>query len=283
MRHPLVWTLAGAAALGAVALGTRRLDADRRAERLDADLFRAPVAPRPFADADLAGLPEPAQRYLRHAIAPGTPLHPAVRLWMDGAMTPSPGGPPTALTAVETLAPRRGFVWSARARMRGLPVHVRDHYVDADGRVAVLALGMVPVPMPSGPDVARSARGRLIAEAVWCPTALVHPAVTWEAAGDDHARFTLAVDGEPVAVTLRVDAAGALREVTLGRWGNVDGGAYHAVPYGFRVEAEGTFGGVTIPTRVTGGWHYGTPAFDPAAAATFTLREAEPAGARPSP
>ena len=275
MRHPLLVSLSGAAALGLVALGARRLASDRRARGLDAELVAGSTPLATFSGAHLEGLPEPAQRYLRHAIAPGTPLAPAVRLWMEGSMRPSPTSPRTDLTAVETLAPRRGFVWTARARMNGLPVRVRDHYASGDGGVEVVALGLVPIPLASGPDVVRSSRGRLIAEAVWCPTALVHPSVQWEAAGADLARFTLAVDGEAVAVTLHLDASGRVLEVTLDRWGDADGGPARPIPYGFRAEAEATFGGVTIPTRLVGGWFYGTDRFDPAGAARFTVHRAE--------
>jgi hypothetical protein len=194
---------------------------------------------------------------------------------MTGTMRPAPDAPPTDLAAVETLAPRTGFVWTARARMNGLPVRVRDHYHRGEGGVGVTALGVVPVPLGGeDEDVARSSRGRLVGEAVWCPTALVHPGVAWEAAGDDRARFTVAVDGDPIAVTLRVDERGALREVTLDRWGDPDGGAARLHPYGFRVEAEGTFDGVTIPTRITGGWGYGADGYDPARAASFTVHRA---------
>ena len=272
MRRPVLTTLAVASALGLAALGARRLSADRAARSVEADLRRGEPPARTFSEGDLRGLPEPAQRYLRHAIAPGTPLAATCRLEMTGSMRPTPDGPRVSLTADETIAPRRGFVWSARTQMKGAPVLVRDHYLDGEGGVDVTALGVVPVPLGGPPDdVARSARGRLVGEAVWCPTALVHPDVQWEDAGADRAQFSLAVDGEPVTVVLRVDGDGALREVTLDRWGDADGGPWRAMPYGFAVEAEGVFGGVTIPTRITGGWLYGTDRFDPETAASFTV------------
>ena len=271
MRHRDLWALTGTAALALSALGARRFLADRHAARIEADLFALPGRPPLFTEADLDGLAEPARRYLLHALIPGTPRWTAARLWMEGTMTPTPGSSATTLTAVETLAPHSGFVWTAHARMNGLPVRVRDHYFEEGGGIEVVALGTVPIPLGHGPGVARSSRGRLVAEAVWCPTALVGPAVQWEAVDADCARFTLTVDGEPVVVTLHVAPDGALREVTLDRWGDADGEPWRLIPYGFRVEAERTFNGVTIPTRLTGGWHYGTARFDPATAAAFTI------------
>ncbi len=269
-----LWTLGGLVASG-LALYARRTSEDRAIERVEYALAAAPsFAPR-FAEDHVADLPEPARRYLRHAIAPGTPLAPFVRLRMDGTMRPTPDGAPLDLTADEVLAPRHGFVWTARARMAGLPVRVRDHYAEGRGGVRVHLLGLVPIPFPSEPeDIARSSRGRLIGEAVWCPAALVGAGVTWEALDADRARFTLTVDGEAVAVTLRIAASGALREVTLDRWGDVGVDQFQPIPYGFAVEEERTFGGVTIPTRIRGGWWYGTARYDEAAAASFTVTQA---------
>ena len=274
MRHPVLTTLAVASALGLAALAGRRVLTDRSARALEADLSRGAPPARAFSEDDLRGLPEPAQRYLRHAVAPGTPLAAACRLEMTGTMRPTPGAQPVDLTALETLAPRTGFVWTASARMNGLPVRVRDHYHRGEGGVAVTALGVVPVPLGGeAADVARSSRGRLVGEAVWCPTALVHPDVAWEAAGDDRARYTVVVDGEPVSVTLHVDREGALRDVTLDRWGDPDGAAARLHPYGFRVDAEGTFDGVTIPTQIAGGWGYGAPGDDPSGASSFSVTD----------
>ena len=274
MRHTILWSLAGAATLAVAGLGGHRLLSDRRSRAVEAELFAVTERLPTFSEADLEGLPEPARRWLRHAVTPGAPLAPACQLWMDGRMTPTPGGAPVDLSAVETLAPRSGFVWTAHARMNGLPVRVRDYYHRGEGGVGVVALGVVPIPLGGGPDVTRSSRGRLVAEGVWCPTALLHPSVTWEAVDEHRARYTITVDGEPIAVTIHVGLDGALREVSLLRWGDVDGPPARLVPYGFRVEEEQTFDGVTIPSRLTGGWHYGTDAFDPAGAATFTVHRA---------
>ena len=44
----------------------------------------APPASRVWRPSEVSNLPEPARRYLTHAIAPGTPLASAVRLRMHG-------------------------------------------------------------------------------------------------------------------------------------------------------------------------------------------------------
>lgn len=62
--------------------------------------------------------------------------------------------------------------------------------------------------------------------------------------------------------------------MTLDRWGDVGVPDYRLIPYGFAVEEEATFEVVTIPSRLRGGWWYGTDRFDEAAAATFAVTDA---------
>ncbi|MEX0822043.1 MAG: hypothetical protein WD021_07845 [Rhodothermales bacterium] len=47
-----------------------------------------------------------------------------------------------------------------------------------------------------------------------------------------------------------------------------------AHPYGFEVEEERTFGGYTIPSRIRGGWWYGTDRFRDEDAAEFNVLHA---------
>ena len=113
-------TLAGIG-IGTLGLTAYRVVRDRRTRRIKARLFgggfhEGTSCPRFSAD-PLAGLPAPARRYLRHAIAIGTPLADACRLTLRGSMCPAPGQPRLSLTATEVLAPRDGFVWTAQSRM----------------------------------------------------------------------------------------------------------------------------------------------------------------------
>lgn len=275
MRHSIPWTMARIAAAGVAVLSAKRLLADRRMYALRAAMQCSSASIPTFDPSRLDGVPEPARRYLRHAIAPGTPLFSSCRLWMDGTMTPRAGSKPLHLSAAETLAPRTSFVWTARGRLNGLPVRVHDFYADAQGGIDVVALGLLPLPFGHGPDVARSSRGRLVAEAVWCPTALVHPDVRWDCIDHNRIRYSLPVDGEAVEVTLEIAPDGALRSVAMERWGNLDGLPWRQLPYGFEVLAERSWDGITIPARLTGGWHFRSRAFDPATAATFVVRHIE--------
>ena len=74
-----------------------------------------------FDPAMISGLPEPAHRWLCHAIAPGTPLWSSVELTMHGRIKLGRWRP---FTARQVLSPPGGYTWAATARLAGLPVTV---------------------------------------------------------------------------------------------------------------------------------------------------------------
>jgi hypothetical protein len=71
--------------------------------------------PKAFDASMVAELPEPARRWLTHAIAPGTPLWQSVELTMRGEIRLGSWRP---FTARQVLAPPRGFIWAATALVR---------------------------------------------------------------------------------------------------------------------------------------------------------------------
>lgn len=212
-----------------------------------------------FSLGRLAGLPEPARRYLEHAIAPGRPLVSAVRLRMHGEIKLKGWCP---FRAEQVIDRARGMIWNANVRMGGLPVTGFDRLVQGAGEMRWKMLGLFPVLQAAGADVTRSAAGRLLAELVWLPSAFAHGDVRWESSGASRLTARLAVQGQEGAIDFGIDEGGGLRSLSLLRWGNPGGGAFQELPFGGVAEAERTFHGFTIPTRLTVGWHFGGERFE---------------------
>jgi hypothetical protein len=213
----------------------------------------------PFAPQEVAGLPETARRYLTHAIAPGTPRASAVRLRMHGDIKLGGWHP---FVAEEVIRWDRGFIWKARVSMKGLPVLGSDRWIDGEGSMRWKLLGLIPVMTGSGPDISRSALGRVQAEAVWMPSVLLGPGVRWHSPDATHTEATLTLRGQEARVTLGTDEAGRLKTVSLQRWGNPDKGDARQVPFGGLVEDEATFEGYTLPSKLRLGWYFGTERFE---------------------
>jgi hypothetical protein len=275
MLRILMATVGGSVAVTGLTLGLGHTISDRRMTMIERTLanrrrFEA------FRESMVASLPPVARRYLLHAIRPGTPLAGAVRLETAFRMRlQRQATQPTELIGRETLAMPYGFVWTARTRRGVFRLRVRDHYAEREGALMVTLLGVIPVVTAGGPDVTRSARHRLAIESIWLPSSLL-PAenVIWEPIDDSRARVVVTIDGEPIPLTLTVDNDGRLLEVTMLRHGDIGVPAWQAIPYGVRVEAETLFGGYAIPTRVRGGWWYGTERGTAHDASLFTVTNA---------
>jgi hypothetical protein len=207
---------------------------------------------------DLSHLPEAAQRYLGHAVAPGTALATAVRLTMRGEIKLKRWLP---FEAEQVIHAERGMIWSARVGSGPGQIRGTDRMVDGRGSMSWRILGVVPVVRDSGPDITRAGVGRLAAELIWLPTAFLTPGVFWSGFHPSRVQASLHVQGHAASINLSVGGQGELSSVSLTRWGNPDGEGFRALEFGGFSEGERTFGGVTIPNRLRAGWHFGTDRF----------------------
>ena len=146
--------------------------------------------------------------------------------------------------------------------MLHLSIRGSDRFLDGDGTMKWKLWGILPLMSASGSDISRSALGRLQGEAVWLPSALCRNQVAWVETGHNRVTARTAAYGQPADLDLILDDAGKLREVRMQRWGNPGGGGYRLVDFGVYADAERTFGGYTIPSRIRAGWFFGSGRFE---------------------
>jgi uncharacterized protein DUF6544 len=207
-----------------------------------------------FDPSTVADLPEPARRWLVHAITPGTPLWRSVTLTMRGKIRI---GAWRSFTATQVIAPSEGYVWAATARIFALPVTGFDRLTGGTGEMRWRLLNMIPVVTARGDDVTRSAAGRLATETVFVPR--MFRLATWTTAEEpDTAVGTWRIGPDAETARYRLGPQGEMAEVRLDRWGNPDGPAYGRYPFGASIEAERVVQGVAIPSEFRAGWWWGT-------------------------
>ncbi len=265
----------------AVLASTRRMD--RRAGRAEWRRLAAlqPAAPERFEPAMAADLPEPARRYFDFVIRPGTPLRTVAEIDMVGSFSLGSAQDPAyrPMRARQILAAPHGFVWAMRTR-GGLRVAGSDSGIWTRFRV----LGLIPVArVGDDPDHARSAFGRMAAEAVfWTPAALLPgPGVGWEPLGPDSARVTLRHGDASQAVDVTVDAAGRPVQVVFERWSNANADRrWRLQPFGGRLSDFREVEGFRLAHRVEAGNGFGTPEYFAFYAVEVTaIRFVRPGGA----
>ncbi|MEO8750098.1 MAG: DUF6544 family protein, partial [Allobranchiibius sp.] len=160
-------------------------------------------------------------------------------------------------TATQVAAPPAGYIWAARASVFGVPVVGYDRLSSGTAQMRWRLLGLIPVMTAQGPDITRSAAGRLASEFVMVPTTF--QAATWRL-GDrpDTAVATWQIGAEQVDVEVHIGPHGQLLDVLLQRWSNPGGEPFGYHRFGVTVEAERTFAGLTIASSVRAGWWWGT-------------------------
>lgn len=213
--------------------------------------------PGRFDPQSLQGLDEPVRRYLSHALMPGAVLAPRVRLWMSGSIKV---GVWLAFRAVWE-GDGRALRWKAAVGPGRGPLRVLDQFADAAGSMDIRLLGRFTLVHAADEDTTRSAAGRAAVEATWSPAGLLpEQGVSWRAEGDDLIVAAWDVAPERPELRLRIDRDGAMRSSCVMRW---HGREHGYVPCGCDAQAERRFGDIVIPSRLTAGWWYGTPRYEP--------------------
>jgi hypothetical protein len=206
-----------------------------------------------FSESELEGLPEPVARAFRAAIAPGTPLALSARITIRGRIRLKGW---TRFRGRELIAPHAGFVWAVRAGL----ISGYDRYAHGEGEMRWSLLGLIPVMRASGPDVNRSAAGRVGGEGVWIPTALLPRfGVGWSALDDNHLIARLRLDAHELEYHYLLDDQARIVATWFERWGDPDSsGRFGVHRFGVETTAFHTFHGLTIPAQGCAGWHYGS-------------------------
>lgn len=218
-----------------------------------------PVDPELFDHKMIADLPEPARRFFKFAIAPGTPLYTVAEIDMGGLFSLGSKDNPAyqEMEAYQILASPDGFVW--RLKLPGIiPISGSD-----SGKWTRFRLfGLLPVARIGGdPDHTLAAYGRFAAESVFWTPAAVLPGknIKWQEIGRDTARVTISSGSLSQEVDITVDDGGRPLLVTFQRWNNANKEkVFRHQPFGGKLSDFREVQGFTVPFKVDGANLFGT-------------------------
>ena len=240
---------------GLLVATSRRFGEDIAADRRRLlDRPRPPHAPVVIEEM-LAGLPEPAQRYLRYAGVVGRPLVDTVRVRQACRMRPAPNGASFPLVAEQWYSVEPpGFIWDATVPVAGIPVvRGRDGYIDGRGMMTIKAGSVISFVNAIGPEMDQASLLRHLSEMPWFPSAFLRDRVSWESIDDAHVRVSI-VDGDLRATgVLEIDPDGRLVEFQCERHAMV-GKGFELRPWSAPTRAYGEFEGLRLPVRGAAVW-----------------------------
>ena len=252
-------------AIAAVLLGIGRLRY-RRSRLGHRRIFNALAVPDLTGDhydlRQLALLPEPAGRYLRHALPADGQLARTVDLYLVGRIRSRPQDEWIGFEAHERFCPGRGFISEARLQGFGpLSVEGADYLLGDDAGSEYFLGGLFGLVKIHDQDLRRSAQGRLLMASVWLPSGLLPDSgVRWQPGDAAHVTAVVPAADSSVALNFTISDSGALAEVVMMRHADPALGSGRRSPFSFVAQSEGCWDGFTIPSRFTASWEHGTEA-----------------------
>jgi len=178
---------------------------------------------------------------------------------MSGSLRMGQDQPWLSMQAREIISVK-GFIWQATIGRGLLQFKGADSYAHGIGRVQFSLWGFLPLVNAHNPNITRSSIGRLVAEFIWLPSALLpQNGVSWQAIDENTIQAGLKVNGEIVTLTLTIDNNGKPIKLSFPRWSDLAKDTdWTYIPMGGEFPAERNFSGYTIPSQVILGYWFGT-------------------------
>lgn len=210
----------------------------------------------PITEAQIQGLPEPVQRYLRYAEVVGKEPVRTVHLKQRGFMRTQPGQRWMPLVAEQdfTINPP-AFVWRATVHLFPLvSISAVDEFFEGHGSMRIKLLSFIPMGNAQGPKMDQGELQRYLGEMVWFPTAWLSSDIEWQAIDENSAQATMRQQDITASVVLHINEQGQLFSVTAQRY-MAQGKSYQLVPWSVRAGEYQEADGMRIPTQVEVTWH----------------------------
>jgi hypothetical protein len=222
-----------------------------------------PVPGAVVREADLAGLPAPVARWMRHIGVVGEPvpatLQAAYRIRIRGGADEGwMAGRGEQFTRIDP--PLRLFYMTARKA--GLPVAVLHRYVDGAATMEGRLLGVIPLFERGGDEMTRSETVTLLNDLFFlAPAGLLATELTWHEMDDERARVTWRHAGHTVTAEVVFDEAGDLVDfISDDRW-QMDRDPPARARWRTPFSVYGHVDGVRLPVAGQGWWGEGEAAW----------------------
>jgi hypothetical protein len=213
------------------------------------------VITRKITDDDIAGLPEPVQRYLRYTHIIGKERVRTVRLKQKGYFRTKEDQKWMPLRAEEyfTVDPP-GFLWYGRIRM--LPfvsLGAIDKFSKGEGSLVVKISSLFKVADAKGKEYDQAELVRYLNEMMWFPSAFLSDYIQWGEINSDTAKVTIRVQDLAASAVLNFNQKGQITNFVAERYMDVSGGAI-LKKWSTPLKEYAEINGIMVPVRGEGVW-----------------------------
>jgi hypothetical protein len=176
-----------------------------------AGLGRVVVTPV-VTEADLAGLPDPVQRYLRVTRSVGQPRVQSYQLRFKGRIRKAPDARWMPFEAEQqSFADQPTRLFLMRASILGVPVEAFHRSIGGHATMQVTIAGVLPIEDARGAEMDRAETVTLFNDmCLLAPGTLIDPGIAWEAVDATTARARFTHGGQTISATLLFNGAGEL-------------------------------------------------------------------------
>lgn len=212
-----------------------------------------------FQEEDIAGLPEPVQRYFRSCGYLGKPKMAYIKIfYQDVAFSFGRDKPPLKIDYTQyndaKTPDRIAYIDSS---MVGIPFEGLDAYLDGAGSMKGILAKVFPLFSYTGKDMDRSCLVTFLSECLFVPTAALQEFIEWEPVDDLHAKATISYPGLSACGVFTFDENGEMLAFqTEDRSAAQSDGSAKNVPWSVVCGAYREEDGIKRPTVFQAIWHY---------------------------
>jgi|Deesub1362B_J571_1020462.scaffolds.fasta_scaffold00052_13 hypothetical protein len=220
------------------------------------------AAPEVITEADIGGLPEPVQRYLKYTQIIGKEKIKTVRLKQGGYFRMKEDQKWMPIEAEQYFnVDSAEFIWAAKVKFAPfLSIYAKDEFIDGKGSLVVKLLGFIKVVDAKGYEVDHGEIMRFLAECIWFPSAFLNDYIKWEAIDDESAKATISYQGVSASATFHFNEKGEVMSITAKRYREVDG-EFILEDWEGQILEYKMFNGVIVPSKVNIIWKLDTGDF----------------------
>lgn len=209
-----------------------------------------------FTEEDLAGLPEPVQRYFRYSGFIGRPKMSTARIVFDDVAFKNGNMDLKLYSEQFNFVQEPARIAYLNSRVLGvIPFEGRDKYQNGQGYMTGKLAKLIKLFDVTGFEMHQSALVTVLAEALVVPSYALQDYITWEEIDEHHAQATIKYRGTKATGIFTINDQGeVVTFTTKDRYMDQGQGVFALVPWTTEIIGYREQDGIMVPIRLTATW-----------------------------